>query len=246
MSYLDTQLKTVENIINAGLDANGLNNIFKIIGAPTYDVEMLDSFKLWTDYMPLSETQPYTTEERFLHVLWDTIDRVPLSNNLDFALPLRRMIAKKLFRGCGENFICETNVRFNFGTNLKLGRDVHFNQGCYFDTKGGIEFGDFAMTAEFVMIFSHNHSESDHSSRTYEKVVIGPYAKLGSRCIIMPGVTIGEGAQVAAGAIVTRDVEPYTTVAGAPAKPIRPRRTDGKVGAELNHYYFLNRAYQKD
>lgn len=246
MNYLEEQLQTVQRVLDSGLDAKGLNTIFQLIGAPTYDERLLDSFRLWTDYMPLSETHPYTTEQRFMHVLWESIDRVPLGSNLDFALPLRRMIAAKLFAGCGKNFICEGNVRFNFGTNLKVGRDVHFNQGCYIDTKGGVEFGDFSMTAEHVTIFSHGHSESDHSERFYKKVVIGPYAKLGSYCMIMPGVTIGEGAQVAAGAIVTHDVEPYMTVAGSPAKPMRERKTNGKHGMELNHYYFRGRMFQQD
>ena len=154
MSILNKQLNTVQNIIDAGLDADGLNRVFRIIGAPTYEVEMLNAFKLWTDYMPLSETHPYTTEQRFMHVLWESIDRVPLGSNLDFALPLRRMIAAKLFAGCGKNFICEGNVRFNFG--------------------------------------------------------------------------------------------PYMTVAGSPAKPMRERKTDGKRGMELNHYYFRGRMFQQD
>lgn len=236
----------VAAILDAGLDATGLNAIFALIGAPQYNEELLDEMQIWTDYMPLSEEQPYTKEQRYLHVLWDTLDRVPIGSSIPVAMNIRRRIAAKLFRACGKNFICEGNVRFNFGTNLTLGRDVHFNQGCYLDTKGGIEFGDYSMTAEHVTIFSHGHSESDHSERFYKKVTIGPYAKLGAYCIIMPGVTIGEGAQIAAGAIVTRDVEPYMTVSGAPAKPMRARKTEGKTREELNHFYFRQKMFQED
>ena len=247
MSILAEKLKEAEELINSGLDAKCLNRMFEIIGAPTYEEELLDEFKLWTDYMPLSATDVgYTKEQRFLHVLWETIDRVPLGSNLDFALPLRRMIGKKLFKRLGKNFICEQGVRFNFGNLLEVGDNVHFNQGTYLDTKGGIEFGDSSMTAEQIVIFSHGHSESDHNVRTYSKVTIGPYAKLGTRCMIMPGVTVGEGAQVGACAIVTHDVDPYMTVAGAPAKPLRERRTEGKRREELNHIYFLDGGFQKD
>lgn len=246
MSIIEKELSKIQEFFDKGLDAKGMNEIFKMIGAPIYPEELLDSFRLWTDYMPLSEIQPYTKEQRFLHVLWEVIDRVPLGVNLDYAMPLRRMIAKKLFKRCGKNFIVQEGCRFNFGTNLEIGNDVHFNNGCYIDTKGGVEFGDYSMLAEYVTIFSHGHSESDHTKRTYKKVTIGAFAKLGAHCTIMPGVTIGEGAQIASGAIVTKDVEPYMTVGGAPAKPMRERRTEGKVREELNHYYFIDHKYQEE
>lgn len=246
---MDANMKLVTQIgavLDKGLNAAGLNQIFGMLGAPRYEEELLNEMQLWTDYMPLSEKQPYTEEQRFLHVLWDCLDRVPIGVSIPLAMRVRRLIAAKLFKRCGKNLICQENVRFNFGTNMEVGRDVHFNHGCYIDTKGGVEFGDYAMLAEYVTIFSHGHSESDHAERNYQKVVIGAYAKIGTRSIIMPGVTIGEGAQIAAGAIVTKDVEPYMTVAGAPAKPMRPRRTEGKVRKELNHYYFRDHLFQDE
>lgn len=54
-------------------------------------------------------------------------------------------------------------------------------------------------------------------------MTIGDYAWLCSHCIILPGVTIGEGAIVASGAVVTKDVEPWTVVGGIPAKEIAKR-----------------------
>ena len=55
---------------------------------------------------------------------------------------------------------------------------------------------------------------------------IGRHAWVASHAIVLPGVTIGEGAVVAAGAVVTKDVEPYLMVGGNPARPIRKRTRD--------------------
>lgn len=54
-------------------------------------------------------------------------------------------------------------------------------------------------------------------------MVIGDYVWLGPRCMVLPGVTVGEGAVVAAGAVVTKNVEPYTLVGGVPAQKIAGR-----------------------
>jgi acetyltransferase-like isoleucine patch superfamily enzyme len=62
--------------------------------------------------------------------------------------------------------------------------------------------------------------------------------------MIFPGVSIGEQAIVAGGAVVTGDVPPNTVVAGIPAKPIRPRKNEGKHREELNHIWLYNGAFQ--
>ncbi|MFN8710810.1 MAG: acyltransferase, partial [Planctomyces sp.] len=81
----------------------------------------------------------------------------------------------------------------------------------------------------------------DPQSPSFEDVggdiTIGDRVWIGYRALIMPGVNIGEGAVVAAGAVVTRDVEPYTIVAGVPAKKIGDRSRD--LSYELNFRPFL-------
>lgn len=86
------------------------------------------------------------------------------------------------------------------------------------------------------MTFEHDLDDPDFLPRG-RKVVIEDYVFIGIRAIILPGVTIHEGAAVAAGAIVTHDVEPYTIVAGTPAKPIRKRNRD--IHYTLVHRKFL-------
>jgi acetyltransferase-like isoleucine patch superfamily enzyme len=77
-------------------------------------------------------------------------------------------------------------------------------------------------------------------------VVIEDYAKIYTGVTLLPGVTIGEGAIVAAGSIVGKDVEPYTVVAGVPAKFIRERRNEENRGAQLEHIWLHDGMFQKE
>jgi len=67
----------------------------------------------------------------------------------------------------------------------------------------------------------------------FAPITICDYVWLGSRAMVLPGVTVGEGAVIAAGAVVTKDVDPYTVVGGVPARPIGTRRQD--LGYELTY-----------
>ena len=96
-----------------------------------------------------------------------------------------------------------------------------------------------AALAEDVRVFSHGHSESSHMERSYAPVTIGDYVKVYSGATILPGVTIGAQAIVAAGSLVNRDVPPNMVVAGTPAKVIRERRTGGRSGEELDHLWLF-------
>lgn len=113
---------------------------------------------------------------------------------------------------------------------LRIGEGSSIGFNNHFDCRRGIEIGKNVDTATGVMIWSLHHDYNDSNfCEKGGKVIIGDYVWLGSRCIILPGVTIGEGAVVAAGAVVCKDVEPYTVVGGVPAKTLaRRERKDYK------------------
>ena len=115
-------------------------------------------------------------------------------------------------------------------TELKgvvLGRCTNINAGCLLDTRGGtITIGAYTDVSAEVNLWTLQHDYRNPDFATLAgALTIGNYCWIGNRAIILPGVTIGEGAVVAAGAVVHRDVPPYTIVGGVPAKPIgeRPR-----------------------
>ena len=113
-------------------------------------------------------------------------------------------------------FICD------FGNQVKFGKNVFINHSAILSASGGIEFGDGVSVAPAVRIATINHDFNErHTKYTYGKVTIKKNAWIGMNVTICPGVTIGEYAVVAAGAVVTKDVPDYAVVGGCPAKVIK-------------------------
>lgn len=244
MDVIQNKLNDFQKLVDEGMDAKNTVLALKLIGIDGYDEDTIKSFKLWGDYMPMSDENPYTEAQRNLHILWESVDRVPLGVNCAFAVPFRQIIAKKLFKKCGDGFVANEGCRFNYANQIEIGDNVSWNAGCYIDSKGGVKFGDFAMLTEYVKIFSHSHSEHDHMQREYNGVEIGPYAKVYTNASILPGVKLGTGAVVATGAIVTKSVDDFTLVSGIPARVQRMRKFDGKDLKEMNQYMMKNRLFQ--
>lgn len=124
------------------------------------------------------------------------------------------------------------------GWNIELGDRVKFNSGCWVNGFGGLVFEDDANIGPGTMIHTANHRTDDpdtplaHQGWESRPVRIGRDAWVGMACVVLPGVTIGEGAIVGAGSVVVKDVEPFTVVAGSPAKFIKRRFPDGPAGPE--------------
>jgi len=113
-------------------------------------------------------------------------------------------------------FICD------FGNRVKFGKNVFINHSAILSASGGIEFEDGSMAAPGLRIATINHDmNARHTIYTYGKVLIKKNAWLGMNVTICPGVTIGENAVVAAGAVVTKDVPDNAVVGGVPAKVIK-------------------------
>lgn len=113
-------------------------------------------------------------------------------------------------------FICD------FGNRVTFGKNVFINHSAILSASGGIIFEDGVSLAPGCRIATINHDFNErHTKYTYGKVHIKKNAWLGMNVTVCPGVTIGEYAVVAAGAVVTKDVPPYAVVGGVPAKVIK-------------------------
>jgi acetyltransferase-like isoleucine patch superfamily enzyme len=98
---------------------------------------------------------------------------------------------------------------------------------AFLDGRSGLTIGSCVNLGSHVTIYTRQHDPDDADfAEVGGPVVVGDYAWLASHCIVLPGVTIGEGAVVAAGAVVAQDVAPYTMVGGVPAKFIKERNRD--------------------
>ncbi|MGL4853391.1 MAG: acyltransferase [Phocaeicola sp.] len=109
------------------------------------------------------------------------------------------------------------------GKNIKLGKHVFINACCNFQDQGGITIGDHSLIGHKVILATLNHgfAPEDRGSLYPSPIVIGRGVWIGASSTILPGVTIGDHAIIAAGAVVTKDVEANTVVGGVPAKLIR-------------------------
>jgi acetyltransferase-like isoleucine patch superfamily enzyme len=111
----------------------------------------------------------------------------------------------------------------DFGKNIRVGRNVFVNHGCEFMDRGGITLGDNVLIGPKVNLVTINHPLDPATRRsTYcAPIVIRNGAWLSAAVSVMPGVTIGENAVVAANAVVTTDVPDNAVVGGIPARVIR-------------------------
>ena len=109
------------------------------------------------------------------------------------------------------------------GKNIKLGKHVFINSGCKFQDQGGIKIDDGALIGHNAVLatLNHNPEPEKRDNLLPAPIHIGKRVWLGANVTILPGVTIGDNAIVAAGAVVAKDVQPNTVVGGVPAKFIK-------------------------
>ncbi|HIV02255.1 MAG TPA: sugar O-acetyltransferase [Candidatus Aphodoplasma excrementigallinarum] len=111
----------------------------------------------------------------------------------------------------------------DFGRNIVVGKDVFINQNCTFMDRGGITLEDKVLIAPRVNLVTINHSIAPERRRDTESrpIHICKNVWIGTGATVMPGVTVGENAIIAAGSVVTKDIPPGVVAAGIPAKVIK-------------------------
>ena len=125
-----------------------------------------------------------------------------------------------------DSFIMKSNYFMNPWL-IKIGEGSHINRGCTLDGRGILEIGNNVSISHGSKLMTGGHDVQHRNfPGIYEKIKIEDYAWLGVNCVVLKGITIGKGAVVAAGAVVTKDVPEYTIVGGIPAKPIGKRTKD--------------------
>lgn len=142
--------------------------------------------------------------------------------------PIRRGLCRGIFRRAGRNINIERGAYFGDGRLIEIGDNSGIGVNCLMS--GPVRIGNDVMIGPDVIILtlSHRFDRLDvpmrvQGSREAEPVVISDDVWIGTRAIILPGVSVGRGAIVGAGAIVTRDVPEYAIVGGNPARIIKYR-----------------------
>lgn len=154
--------------------------------------------------------------------LWYSFDRTQLGGqNVDLGIRLRRILAQRIFRKCGENFKAFQHVEFSFGYNLEIGDDVVVHRHVLLDDRGGLVIGNRVSISDYANIYSHTHSIVDQRDVTDAITRIDDDVRITYHATVLAGVHVGENGMVGAGAIATKDVRPYHVHVGIPAKSIR-------------------------
>ena len=131
----------------------------------------------------------------------------------------------------GERNEIDSRVYIGDGSDVSIGSRCQINRGCRLNR---VSIGDYVMLGPEVFVIGQLHKTDDvvvpmvdQGEYTKEPTSIDDDVWVGARAVIMPGVRVGKGSIVGAGAVVTRDVDPYTIVGGVPAKLIRRRQSSG-------------------
>lgn len=140
-----------------------------------------------------------------------------------FKILYRSFISSILFSSYGKKTFVIGKIKTIRPENISVGSYSTLNEGVFLNAQGNIKIGDYVHISPFVIINSSQIDLKNFSKKLHknESVLIENHVWICSGAIINPGVRIGKMSVVGAGAVVTKDIKPFTVVAGIPAKPIK-------------------------
>jgi len=143
---------------------------------------------------------------------------------------LRAIIFSVVIADMGRGVRIGSNFHISNPSKIFIGDKVFIGYNCGIGGKGKIIIGKNVCIGSNVNIISSNHNYADFSrhildqGHTSKEVIIGDNVWIGSNSVILPGIHVGKFSVVGAGSVVTKNVPPYTVVAGNPAKKIKSTR----------------------
>ncbi|MBW8523511.1 sugar O-acetyltransferase [Chryseobacterium chendengshani] len=154
---------------------------------------------------------------------YDTIGLLQKMNSSHNPLEIMQILSKITGKIIDETVAVFPPLYINNGTNLQIGKNVFINFDCTFLALGGIIIEDYVLIGPKVCLLSEGHplDPNQRHSLVPGMIRIKKNAWIGANATILPGITIGENAVVAAGAVVSKDVPDNVVVGGIPAKIIK-------------------------
>ncbi len=161
----------------------------------------------------------------FMHQLAEEAMQITAELNGGYheAAEIRRLFSKLIGKPVPDTFRVFPPFYSECGKNIFIGENVFINCCCHFQDHGGIYIGDGSLIGSNVVMATINHGQNpmNRADNHPAPIHIGKKVWIGSHVTILPGVTIGDHAIVAAGSVVTKDVTANTVVGGVPAKVIK-------------------------
>lgn len=160
-----------------------------------------------------------------MHEMAQRARRITVEMSSSYRTPeqLRKLFSELIGKEVDEGFGLFPPFNADYGRNIKVGKNVFINSGCCFQDQGGIEIGDNVLIGQQVVIATLDHDliPKKRANMFPSPVKIGNDVWIGAHATILAGVTVGNGAVIAAGAVVTKDVPQNAVVGGVPAKIIK-------------------------
>ena len=154
--------------------------------------------------------------------------------------PLRKYYLRLFNIKIGNSSYIHRHCRFFHVGKVTIGNNSTINFGCYLDNRRGIYIGNNVGIAHDTKIYTLGHDFNDpHFQTKGAPVIINDNVFIFSNSLIMPGVTLGEGAIILAGSVVTKNVDPWTVVGGNPATPIKKRNTNIEYSLSYPYMFAL-------
>jgi len=125
---------------------------------------------------------------------------------------------------------------FDITQGLKIGEKSVINQRCRLDSRGGIDIGANVSISCDTIILTADHDPKQYMDGRDRPVKIEPFVFIGTRAMILAGVTIGTQTVIAAGSVVAKDIPPHSIAGGVPCKVIKAVPNDGVLMKEFNAY----------
>lgn len=165
-----------------------------------------------------------TDETRFAKVkpllwLWRNLDDTPLGLSLSTGIPLRRMIAERVFGRVGRDVKIFPGVEVSVGYNLQVGDDVVIHRHVFLDDIGGIELHDGVSIADYASVYSHTHDIREPSNVTLQRTVLGRGVRVAYHATVLAGTVLSDDSMLGALGLATRDLQPHVVGLGIPARP---------------------------
>jgi maltose O-acetyltransferase len=157
-----------------------------------------------------------------------------------------------MMKKTGENVYIFSPFRCTSPEGIEIGNEVVIANNCVMGGEGGLKIGNYVMIGNNVTILTSNHGYEKYDIPMLRQSIeckptkINDDVWIGANSVILPGVLIGQGAIIGAGSIVTKDIEPYSIVAGNPARIIKKRFDDETIKLLLSKDSPLYKYYQND
>ena len=160
-------------------------------------------------------------ERKPLIWFWMMYDRSPVGLNHWLGFRMRAMLARHVFKFCGKNVKIFHGVEFSFGYNLTVEDNCTIHKYVLLDDRGEIIIHEGSSVSDYANVYSHAHDLNDGMIVSNHKTEIGPKARITYHATVLSGVKVGEHGMLGSMGVASKNVDPFTVVAGIPAKPVK-------------------------